>query len=212
MLQQKGLAMTDRPFPLPRLDEDDDDRPSAAPDSAMMMKFLEARTVLIFGGIDQKLAQRVAAQLLYLDHVSNDPIKLFVNSPGGHVESGDTIHDLLTFIKSPVAVIGTGWVASAGTHIFLGAAKERRFCLPNTRFLIHQPSGGAGGRATDIAIQAKEIVKMRERLAQVIARATGQSIERVRDDIERDYWMSTDEAKEYGILGTVITNISQVSF
>ena len=198
-------------LPFPRLDDEEEDR-GQAPTGQMMMKFLEARTVLVFGGIDQKLAQTVASQLLYLDHISNDPIKLFVNSPGGHVESGDTIHDLVTFIKSPVAVIGTGWVASAGTHIFLGVPKERRFCLPNTRFLIHQPSGGAGGRASDIAIQAKEIVKMRERLAQVISKATGQPIERVRDDIERDYWMSTDEAKDYGILGTVISSMNELKF
>jgi ATP-dependent Clp protease, protease subunit len=143
--------------------------------SAIMRKFLEARTILLFGGIDQKLAQRVATQLLYLDHISSDPIKLIINSPGGHVESGDTIHDLIQFISSPVAVIGTGWVASAGTHIFLGAPKERRFCLPNTRFLIHQPSGGAGGKASDIAIQAQEIVKMRERLGRIIAERTGQT-------------------------------------
>lgn len=190
--------------------EDDDDRPGLG--SALMGKFLEARTVLIFGGIDQKLAQIVSAQLLYLDHLSHDPIKIFVNSPGGHVESGDTIHDLISFIDSPVAVIGTGWVASAGTHIFLGAPKERRFCLPNTRFLIHQPSGGAQGRAGDIAIQAQEIVKMRERLARVISEKTGQKIERVREDIERDYWMSTEEAKDYGILGTVISKIDQIKF
>lgn len=199
--------------PLPsHLDDEDEDNEKGGTTGPIMAKFLEARTVLIFGGIDQKLAERVATQLLYLDHVNNDPIKLIINSPGGHVESGDTIHDLITFIKSPVAVIGTGWVASAGTHIFLGAPKEHRFCLPNTRFLIHQPSGGAGGRATDIAIQAKEIVRMRERLAQVIAAATGQKIERVRDDIERDYWMSTDDAKEYGILGKVISRIDEVKF
>ncbi|MBX9815711.1 MAG: ATP-dependent Clp protease proteolytic subunit [Proteobacteria bacterium SG_bin5] len=205
--------MFDRAFPPFRLDDEDapEERASGG-NGVLMAKFLEARTVLIFGGIDQKLAERVSAQLLYLDHVSHDPIKIFVNSPGGHVESGDTIHDLIEFIASPVAVIGTGWVASAGTHIFLGAAKERRFCLPNTRFLIHQPSGGAGGRATDIAIQAKEIVKMRERLARVISEKTGQPVERVREDIERDYWMTTDEAKEYGILGTVINNISEIKF
>ena len=148
-------------------DEGDD---GALPQS-MLAKFLEARTILIFGGIDQKLAERVSAQMLYLDHLSDAPIKIILNSPGGHVESGDTIHDLISYVRSPVAVIGTGWVASAGTHIFLGAAKERRFCLPNTRFLIHQPSGGAGGRASDIEIQAHEIVKMRERLAQVISKA-----------------------------------------
>lgn len=204
--------MLDRFNPLPRLGDEDEDSSPPQPEGRLMMKFLEARTVLIFGGIDQKLAQTVSAQLLYLDHISSEPIKVFVNSPGGHVESGDTIHDLITFVKSPVSVIGTGWVASAGTHIFLGVPKERRFCLPNTRFLIHQPSGGAGGRATDIAIQAKEIVKMRERLANVIAAATGQPVERVREDIERDYWMSTDEAKEYGILGTVIRSITDITF
>jgi len=205
--------MLDRAFPPFRLDDEDAPEERASGGNGVMLnKFLEARTVLIFGGIDQKLAERVSAQLLYLDHVSHDPIKIFVNSPGGHVESGDTIHDLIEFIASPVAVIGTGWVASAGTHIFLGAAKERRFCLPNTRFLIHQPSGGAGGRATDIAIQAKEIVKMRERLARVISEKTGQPVERVREDIERDYWMTTEEAKEYGILGTVINSISEIKF
>lgn len=190
-------------------DEDEDSAPGPA---AMMMKFLDARTVLIFGGINQKLAQVVSQQLLYLDHINNDPIRIIVNSPGGHVESGDTIHDLISFIRSPVAVIGTGWVASAGTHIFLGAEKDRRYCLPNTRFLIHQPSGGAGGRASDIAIQAEEIVKMRERLARVISERTGQKIERVREDIERDYWMNTDEAKEYGILGKVISKMDEVKF
>lgn len=180
------------------------------PMAMMMNKFLETRTVLIFGGVDHKLTERVTAQILYLDHLSHDPIRLMINSPGGHVESGDTIHDLIAFIESPVAVIGTGWVASIATHIFLGVPKEQRFCLPNTRFLIHQPSGGAGGKASDIAIQAEEIVKMRERIAQKIAEATGQSLERVMKDIDRDYWMSTKEAKEYGILGTVISKASEV--
>jgi ATP-dependent Clp protease, protease subunit len=190
-----------------------EDETDSGPDrgtSAVLMKFLDARTILLFGGIDQKLAERVATQLLYLDHISAEPIRLIINSPGGHVESGDTIHDLLTFIRAPVAVIGTGWVASAGTHIFLGVPKERRFCLPNTRFLIHQPSGGAGGKASDIAIQAQEIVKMRERLARIIAAETGQSYERVIVDIDRDYWMSTTEAKAYGILGTVVSKMDEI--
>ncbi len=204
------MAVSGTGFPGIFTSDDEDERPGVS--GLLMAKFLEARTVLIFGGIDQKLAQMVSAQLLYLDHVSHDPIKIFVNSPGGHVESGDTIHDLISFISSPVAIIGTGWVASAGTHIFLGAEKAQRYCLPNTRFLIHQPSGGAQGRAGDIAIQAQEIVKMRERLARVISDKTGQKIERVREDIERDYWMSTEEAKEYGILGKVITKMDQIKF
>jgi ATP-dependent Clp protease, protease subunit len=203
------MSFRDSISPIHSEDEDEEKGASAR---IPMAKFLETRTVLIFGGIDQKVAQNVTAQLLYLDHVSHDPIKIIVNSPGGHVESGDTIHDLISFISSPVAVIGTGWVASAGTHIFLGADKERRFCLPNTRFLIHQPSGGAQGRAGDIAIQAEEIVKMRERLAKVISDRTGQKLEKVAEDIERDYWMSTEEAKAYGILGTVITKMDQVKF
>jgi ATP-dependent Clp protease, protease subunit len=198
--------------PFVRSDDEDGDGKGESLPGAMMAKFLDARTVLIFGGIDQKLAERVSAQLLYLDHVSHDPIKLIINSPGGHVESGDTIHDLISFIASPVSVIGTGWVASAGTHIFLGAPKERRFCLPNTRFLIHQPAGGARGPAVDIAIAASEIIRMRERLAKVIANATGQTLEKVAEDIERDYWMTVEEAKAYGILGKVITKMSEVTF
>lgn len=200
------------PLSPPIRNDDEEDEGKSSPNGMMMAKFLETRTVLIFGGIDQKLAQTVASQLLYLDHLNHDPIKIFINSPGGHVESGDTIHDLIAYLSSPVAVIGTGWVASAGTHIFLGAPKERRFCLPNTRFLIHQPSGGAQGRAGDIAIQAQEIIKMRERLAQVISEHTGQPVERVREDIEKDYWMSIEEAKEYGILGNVIKTAADIKF
>jgi ATP-dependent Clp protease protease subunit len=193
-----------------RSEEGDDEKSDTA--AVPMAKFLDTRTVLIFGQIDQKLAQNVCAQLLYLDHVSHEPIKIIVNSPGGHVESGDTIHDLISFIASPVAVIGTGWVASAGTHIFLGADKARRYCLPNTRFLIHQPAGGTQGKATDIEIAANEIIRMRERLAKVIADRTGQPLERVAQDIERDYWMTTSEAVEYGILGKVINKIDEVKF
>ncbi len=206
------MMSSEHPLPIWRSDDEEDEGTRPATSNVPMAKFLDTRTVLIFGGIDQKLAQAVTAQLLYLDHVSHDPIKIIVNSPGGHVESGDTIHDMIEYIASPVAVIGTGWVASAGTHIFLGAAKERRFCLPNTRFLIHQPAGGAQGKAVDIEIAANEIIRMRARLAQVIADKTGQPLERVAKDIERDYWMTTSEAIEYGILGKVIRSVSEVTF
>ncbi|MFA6219265.1 MAG: ATP-dependent Clp protease proteolytic subunit [Erythrobacter sp.] len=195
-----------------RADEEEEGGEGNGIRAAMMAKFLEARTVMLFGGVDQKLAERVSMQLLYLDHLSHEPIRLIVNSPGGHVESGDTIHDLVGYINSPVAIIGTGWVASIATHIFLSVPRERRFCLPNTRFLIHQPSGGAGGRASDIAIQAQEIVKMRERIAHKIADATGQTFDKVIKDIDRDFWMTTEEAREYGILGNVIQRASEVSF
>src|SRR5262249_34106540 len=135
---------------------------------------------------------------------SDAPIRVLVSSPGGHVESGDAIHDIIRFVRAPVTTIGTGWVASAGTHIFLAAPKQQRVCLPNTRFMIHQPAGGAGGRALDIAIQAKEILRTRERITHVIARETGQPLEKVRADMDRDYWMSAEEAIEYGVVSRVV--------
>lgn len=188
-----------------------EEKDTKKPSPALGEKLFEARKVLICEEINQKMAKRVMAELLALAEVSNDPIQMFVNSQGGHVEAGDSIHDMIGFIEPTVQVIGTGYVASAGTHIFLAADRENRFCLPNTRFLIHQPSGGAGGSASDIAIQAEQIIKMRERLAQVIARATGADIERVRKDIDRDKWMDTEEAIEYGIVGKVISSSSDLS-
>lgn len=173
---------------------------------SIAQNLFKARTILLFGEINQKVAQAVTAQLLGLAAENDEPIKLIINSPGGHVESGDTIHDMIRFVKPRVLVLGTGWVASAGAHIFLGAAKEDRFCLPNTRFMIHQPAGGVGGPATDIAIEAKEIIKMRKRINEEIARETGQPYERVAVDTDRNFWMSADEAKEYGIVSHIIEN------
>jgi ATP-dependent Clp protease, protease subunit len=164
----------------------------------------ESRYVLVFGEIDDKMARQVCERLILLAQKSDAPIQMLISSPGGHVESGDAIHDMVRFVRAPVTTIGSGWVASAGTHIYLAAPKERRVCLPNTRFMIHQPAGGAGGRASDIAIQAKEIIKTRERIAQVVARETGQPLPKVLADMERDYWMSADEAVAYGIVSRVI--------
>jgi len=178
--------------------------------SSVSDKLFDARKVLICEEINQKMAKRVMAEMLALAEASNDPIQLFVNSQGGHVEAGDSIHDVIKFIDPVVKVIGTGYVASAGTHIFLAAEKENRYCLPNTRFLIHQPSGGAGGSASDIAIQAEQIIKMRERLAQVISSGTGTDIDRVRQDIERDKWMDTEEAMAYGLVSRVITTSAEL--
>jgi ATP-dependent Clp protease protease subunit len=164
----------------------------------------KSRFVLLFGEIDHAIARAACERLIALAQDSNAPITMLVSSPGGHVESGDAIHDLIRFVQAPVTMVGTGWVASAGTHVFLAAPKERRVCLPNTRFMIHQPSGGAGGQSTDIAIQAKEILRTRERIAREIATQTGTPIERVRTDMERDYWMSAEEAIEYGIVSRII--------
>ncbi|CAO3402247.1 ATP-dependent Clp protease proteolytic subunit [Azospirillum sp. 11R-A] len=195
----------------PEKEPDEKSKESAQPQfAAVQQSLFKARTVLIFGQIDMKLAQVVSAQLLALAHENDDDITVVVNSPGGHVEAGDTIHDMIRFIKPRVKMLGTGWVASAGCHIYLAAKKEDRFCLPNTRFLIHQPLGGTGGRATDIAIEAKEIIRMRERLNKIIARETGQTFEKVAKDTDRNYWMLADEAKEYGIVSHVIDTMDEL--
>lgn len=164
----------------------------------------KSRFVLVFGEIDDKLAHATCRRLLALSEESEAPITMLISSPGGHVESGDAIFDLIRFVRAPVTTVGSGWVASAGAHIFLAPPKERRLCLPNTRFMIHQPAGGAGGQATDIAIQAREIIKARERLARVVSTQTGQTYEKVAADMERDYWMSADEAIAYGIVSRTI--------
>jgi ATP-dependent Clp protease protease subunit len=167
-------------------------------------KAFKSRTLLIFGTVTDVMAADVARRLIALDADSSAPIDVLVSSPGGHLESGDAIHDMLRFITAPVNMVGTGWVGSAATHLYLAAPLERRFCLPNTRFLIHQPSGGAGGSASDIAIQAREIVKARERIAHTIARETGKPLEEVLLDIERDRWMSAEEAVDYGLVSRII--------
>ena len=142
--------------------------PSATPEqrsSYLEEKAFKSRTLLIFGTITDASAADVARRLIALDADSAAPIDILVSSPGGHLESGDAIHDIVRFIGAPVNMIGTGWVGSAATHLYLAVPRERRFCLPNTRFLIHQPSGGAGGPASDIAIHAREIIRARQRIA-----------------------------------------------
>ena len=171
----------------------------------------KSRFVLVFGEINHSVARATCERLIALTQESDAPINILISSPGGHVESGDAIHDMIRFVRAPVTTIGTGWVASAGTHIFLAAPKDRRVCLPNTRFMIHQPGGGAGGPATDIAIQAKEILRTRERIARVIAKQTDQPLKKVLGDMERDFWMSADEAIEYGIVSRIIETHQELS-
>lgn len=189
------------------LDPADDKDPQAAvdrPDRLEERLAFKSRFVMVFGEINHTAALATCRRLLALAEASNDPITMLISSPGGHVESGDAIHDMIRFIDAPVTTVGTGWVASAGVHIYLAPPKERRVCLPNTRFMIHQPAGGAGGQATDIAIVAKEILRTRERIARVIAEQTGQPLERVKTDMERDYWMSAEQAIDYGIASRII--------
>ena len=196
-----------------RADEEADekeDKKAPEPQSSEIAKALyKSRTVLIFGEVDMKMAERVTAQLLAYAESDGD-IRVIVNSPGGHVESGDTIHDMIRFVGNRVKMIGTGWVASAGAHIFLGAKRENRFCLPFTRFLLHQPLGGVRGQVSDITIEAEEIIKMRARLIKEIADETGQTYEKVVADTERNFWMGAEDAVKYGLAAKVITTASDI--
>ena len=196
---------------------DEDDEKGETPRSELPMSpgpvqeaLFKSRTVLIFGEVDMRMAERVTAQLLALSSKSDDDIRVFINSPGGHVESGDTIYDVMRFCGPKVKAIGTGWVASSGATIFLAAEKDRRFCLPNTRFLLHQPSGGYRGQASDIAIEAEEIVKMRKRVNNIIADRTGQTYEKVVADTDRNFWMSAEQAQAYGMVGKIIQRADEV--
>jgi ATP-dependent Clp protease, protease subunit len=177
---------------------------SDRPETLAEQLSFKSRFVLVFGEINHTVARTVCEKLIALSQQSDAPIRVLISSPGGHVESGDAIHDMIRFINAPVTTIGTGWVASAGTHIFLAAEKQNRICLPNTRFMIHQPGGGAGGPAADIAIQAKEILRTRERIARTIAKQTGRPYEKVAVDMERDFWLSANEAIDYGIVSRVV--------
>ena len=195
-----------------RFDEDqaEQEEKEKPEDFGIMKKLLDSRTILLFGEINMDVAREITKQLLVLDAESDEPIKIYINSPGGHVESGDTIHDMIRFVKAPVKVIGTGWVASAGALIFAATEQDNRYSLPNTRFLLHQPMGGARGQAADIAIEAEEILKMRKRLNEIFAAQTGQPLEKVEEDTDRNFWMSASEAQEYGLVGHIVDSVNDV--
>jgi ATP-dependent Clp protease protease subunit len=201
-----------------RLEDDDEDEDEEEPKgkkpkgedegggSKLEEKILETRTILLFGEISQKSAREVCQKLILLSALNDNPIKLIINSQGGHVEAGDTIHDMIKFVKPKVKILGTGWVASAGALIYISVPLEQRYSLTNTRYMLHQPSGGVGGQATDISIEAVEILKMRDRLNNLFAKQTGQPVERIEKDTDRNFWMSAEEAKSYGLVGKIITS------
>ncbi|MEO1028880.1 MAG: ATP-dependent Clp protease proteolytic subunit [Pseudomonadota bacterium] len=193
-----------------RNDDDAPANPIAEPNAFLEEALFKARTILLTGGIDDKQARRVCERLLALASESADPILLVLSSPGGHVESGDMIHDMIKFVPAPVKILGTGWVASAGALIYSAAKRENRYALPNTRFLLHEPRGGVGGQASDVEIQAREIIKMRERLNKIFAEATGQKLDKIKEDTDRDYWMSSQEAVDYGLVGKIVTSQKDV--
>jgi Protease subunit of ATP-dependent Clp proteases len=176
----------------------------AGPNAIVERGLFKARTILLTGEINDRVARMTTERLLAMAGEGDDPITMIVSSPGGHVESGDMIHDMVKFIKPVVRMVGTGWVASAGALIYVSASKENRFCTPNTRFLLHEPRGGVGGSASDIDIQVREILRMRERLNRIFAEATGQSLAKIEADTDRDYWMSAEEALDYGVVSRIL--------
>jgi ATP-dependent Clp protease protease subunit len=175
-----------------------------SPFSLAARRLHEARTVLIFGEVTTALAERVSTQLLALAVAGPEPIRVLLHSPGGHVEAGDTIHDVLRSIEHPVQVVASGWVASAGALIYVARPLAERVALPNTRFMLHQPLGGAGGPATDVEIEARQILLMRERLNRIFAEATGQTYEKILKDTDRNHWLSAEEAVAYGLVSRVL--------
>ena len=198
--------------PLIRSDEEEGEAPAPRPFDPVSKALFDSRTVLVTGSISDKSARETCSQLFALAAKSDDPILMLISSPGGHMESGDMIHDTMKFIKPRVIALGSGWVSSAGALIYVGAEKSDRYALPNTRFLLHQPSGGAGGMASDIEIQVREMRTMRERLNRIFADATGQPIERIEKDTDRDFWLSAQEAIEYGLCGRIVTRHDEIAY
>jgi ATP-dependent Clp protease, protease subunit len=198
-------------LPTPTRLHDDEEPAKGAPTPRLVEKhFFDSRIVMMTGEVNNVMAERICMNLYALAQASNDPITVIISSPGGHVESGDMIHDTIKFIKPRVRVLGSGWVASAGALVYIAADKQDRYVLPNTRFLLHGPSGGVGGKVTDIAIQAKEMMIMKDRLNKLIADATGQKVEKVEKDTDRDFWLSAQEAIDYGLATKMITKMSEL--
>jgi ATP-dependent Clp protease protease subunit len=195
---------------LSSFDEPEDSPKPQLPQDAVLSRMLGIRTILVSGEIDQDVAEKAISQALILDAASHDPIRVLITSQGGHVDSGYAIHDVLQYIESPVITVGAGWVASIAVPILLSAEKKNRYSLPNTRFLLHQPSGGAGGQASDIRIAAEEILKLRERLNRLISDETGKSVEKVADDSDRNFWMSAQEALDYGLVSKIIKSQTEI--
>lgn len=175
-------------------------------EAPLLRQFLKTRTVLLTGEINKNLAERVVRQVLLLEQEGDEPIKVFIDSPGGDADAGFAILDMMRFVRPPIRMIGMGLVASAGAIVLLAAPKERRFALPNSRYLIHQPMAGFRGVGTEIEIHAREIDLMRRKMNDLISQETGKPIAEVEQDTDRDYWMGADEALAYGLVGRIISS------
>ena len=200
-----------------RADEDDDEEEEESavekPEDAgvsVVKGLMKARTIMLSGEVNKKLAEKISSMLLVLDEELKDPIKIFIDSPGGDADAGFGILDMIRFVNSPVFTISNGLTASAGVIISLAAEKENRYSLPNSRFLIHQPSSGLVGTASDIKIHAEEILKLKERVIQLIADECGKSAKNVEEDIKRDRWLSPQEALDYGLVSKILKSASEI--
>ena len=187
-------------------EEEEEEESQERPDNQMMERMLKTRTILLSGEINKPLAERVVRQLLLLEAESDDSIKVFIDSPGGDADAGFAILDMLRFVQPEVYTIGMGLVASAGALILLSAPKDHRIGLPNSHYLIHQPLSGMRGVASDIEIHAREIERMHARINELISSETGKPIAQVEKDTDRDFWMNSEEACEYGLISKVISN------
>ena len=185
-------------------DEEEGEERGQGEDSPLLRQFLKTRTVLLTGEINKTLAERVVRQVLLLEQESDEPIKVFIDSPGGDADAGFAILDMMRFVRPPIKMIGMGLVASAGAIVLLAAPREQRFALPNSRYLIHQPMAGFRGVGTEIEIHAKEIDLMRRKMNDLISQETGKPVAEVEQDTDRDYWMGADEALTYGLVGSII--------
>lgn len=200
-----------QPFLLDDEDEEENNGESKEGDqNPFMEKMLRTRTILLSGEVNKPLAERVIRQLLLLEDAGDDPIKVFIDSPGGDVDAGYAILDMIRFVKPEVHMIGMGLVASAGALILLASPKEMRYGLPNSHYLIHQPLSGMRGVATDIEIHAREIERTRSRINELMAKETGKPLEQIEKDTDRDFWMNSDEAIEYGLISKIITNRAEL--
>ncbi len=176
----------------------------------LIAKMLKTRTILLSGEINKDLAERTIRQLLLLEDMADDPIRIFIDSPGGDADAGYAIFDMIRFVRPPVWTIGMGLVASAASIVQIAAPRERRIGLPNSHYLIHQPLSGIRGVATDIEIHARELDKLRERINRLIATETGVSFEQVEKDTDRDFWMNSEEAVKYGLISRVVERRDQL--
>ncbi len=195
-----------------RMDEDDErEEKGSKEDGALMKHLFKARTIFVEEQVSDSLAKKVHAQLIILQAMDDKaPITVYVNSPGGSADSGFAIYDFMRFVKPPIRTVCAGLCASAAVMIYLAAPRERRFSMPNSRFLLHQPSTMMWGSASDIAINAEEIIKLRERYNEIVGAETGKTADQVTKDADRDFWLSPMQAKEYGLVGKVVKSITEI--